>query len=91
MALQKTIDTQYGNATYWKAFISGIDTLNDVASISMYGYSSVEAKDAGKTPFEIKRYFLTLNEITFTHHNITLSDVYTYLKTLTDFNGATDI
>ena len=88
MALLLTVDTPYGDATYWKAFVAGIDTQNDVASIAMHGYASATAKDAGKSPLASRIYHLTAAEITFTAHNITLANVYTYLKTLPKWEGA---
>ena len=91
MSLQLTVDAPYGDATYWKAFVASIDTRNNVAIIEMRGYASQAAKDAGKSHYLIRQHNLTATQIPFTNHNITLADVYAYLKTLEEYSGAVDI
>jgi NADPH-dependent curcumin reductase CurA len=102
MALQKSIDTQFGiPATYWKVVKTDFDYLNKSGTIILCGYISEQARQEQKRHTAVRNYKLISEKFDtyFTPSAINPQDMnqvknsYLYIKELenSEFLDAIDV
>jgi hypothetical protein len=63
MALIKSVPTEYGvNANYWHIGAVQEDFKGKGTEVTIYGYASKEARDAGKQPLSAGKIQITVDE-----------------------------
>jgi hypothetical protein len=81
MALQKDIETNYGNiASYWKVISTNIDWHGKTAEITLAGFIDKDARVGGKAPIVIYRYNVINDKFTFSPENNVLTTAYELIK-----------
>jgi hypothetical protein len=96
MAISKQVAYKGTNVTYWKIGEVRFDYLNNYAYIRVQGYTSKEVRDDGVQDYmvgSIKQMPFGLAESDLEVCKVkepTRGDMYTYLKTLSEFEGAVD-
>ena len=95
MALQKSIEYKNTgiNVEYHKAVNPNIDAITKGGNVRVDIYKDAAARAANKNPVSNKSYVIPAN--TFSTLDLETQDardlVYTYLKTLPEYNGAVDV
>ena len=95
MALQKSIEFKGTgiNIEYHKAVNPKIDAITKGGSVRVDVYKDASARAANKNPVSNKSYVIPIN--TFSTLDLETQDardlVYTYLKTLPEYQGALDL
>jgi hypothetical protein len=88
MALEKSIDTDYGiPATYWNIGAIQEDFKGYGTEITFYGYASKEAREAGKQPLSAGKLQLSGNEYIA---GADRKQLYAIIKQKPEFEGAVD-
>lgn len=80
------------NTSYWFAQYAEIDNINNILNVTMNGYFTVAAKNAGKTPFnrvQLRPTFAQLGLSGATTLSQMLSAIYTFALTDAFFSGGT--
>lgn len=88
MALLKSIDTDFGiQAEYWNIGAVQEDFKGKGTEVTVYGYASKEAKDAGKQPLSAGKIQIAGDEYVAGADRATL---YAIIKQKPEFVGAED-
>lgn len=88
MALLKSIDTDFGlPAEYWNIGAVQEDFKGKGTEVTVYGYASKEARDAGKQPLSAGKIQVTGEEYVAGADRATL---YAVIKQKPEFAGAED-
>ena len=89
MAILKSIDTEFGiPATYWNIGAVHEDFKGQGTEVTIYGYASKEAKEAGKQPLSAGKIQLTGEEYVVGADRATL---YSVIARKPEFEGATQV
>jgi hypothetical protein len=86
MALQKTISTDYGNATYWKVHYF-VDTRLELVHVTLKGYENQTAEQNGNSSRKDISFSPSTSDVTLVNKAPTVSDIYTWIKTLDGSNS----
>lgn len=88
MALEKQIDTEYGNsASYWRVGIVNNHPINGTCSVIMYGYINNTTRQDGKQPIDkFEMHFLN-NQV----GDGSVTEIYNLVKLDDRFVGAVDV
>lgn len=88
MALQKSIELENGTqVTYWNVGTIQEDFRGHGLTVTVHGYASQAAREAGKTPIASRIFAYVGDEY---EQDITRVQVYAKIKQQADFEGATD-
>ena len=99
MALEKAIQTPYDtiDATYWKVAETNINYLTNQAHVTLLGFVSKEARDAGKQSIMDRSYDWSGDDFPFTIEELDKAGInavklaYEKIKADEEFVGAKDI
>lgn len=94
MALSKTIEINNSgvNATYWVLAEVKFDLLGNATWAKLNGYASSAAFSAGKSSIADRGFTAaTPGSFGTTQGSSLVTAVYTFIKTTTEFSGATDV
>ncbi len=94
MALSKDISTQYGvNASYWRVIDVRLNVANKFAEVLVGGYLSAEARADNKLPLQTLVFSVSPDgyDASFATNENAIRQSYQHLKTLEQFQGATDV
>ena len=91
MALHKPIKQDDGVITNYHRILYSQITTNKQNSIAVISYIDNEARDNEKENIIAKPYSKAITYETDYDENMTIESAYNYLKTLPEFEGATDI
>jgi len=88
MALEKSIDTDYGiPATYWNIGAVQEDFKGKGTEVTFYGYASKQARDDGKQPLSAGKVQIAGDDYVVEADRATL---YALIKQKPEFEGAED-
>lgn len=88
MAIIKSIDTEFGvPAVYWNIGAVQEDFKGQGTEVTLYGYSSKEARDEGKQPISATKLQIAGEQYTAGADRAAL---YAYVKQQAQFEGAVD-
>lgn len=91
MALKKNIPTNYGaDASYWKISRTNIDWHSKRASVELLGFTSQEAREAGKEPITRENYAYMGDGFEFTPEENAVAKAYVLIKGTEQFADAED-
>lgn len=92
MALQKSFTTTYGvPATYWKVGPVKINFHTKICSVSMIGFVNKQARDESMDSIKSKEYSFKDTGFTFDVETKLVQQLYTKVKALEEWSGATDV
>lgn len=89
MAINKSISTEFGvDATYWNIGAVQEDFKGRGTEVTIYGYASKEARDAGKQPIAAAKFQVAGDDYVA---GADRAQLYAIAKQRPEFEGATDI